>query len=154
MYELKIGFPLDFERRYNEYKAGILSVQKSVEVEPQQQEKKDNDSNKDVVKVQTKAGLLIFNKDTGYAKFGNLVAKENLNPQGKEANALLKLMTGRNYQATYKDLLGENPSKTNKRNFGFVIRNLKEILGILPKEKAKNKDCIKNIKGYGYKLVI
>ena len=147
--DLKIQFSQDFERRYNEYKTGILSIRKPVEIEPQQQEKKDGDNDKDVIK--TKAGLLIFNKDTGYAKLEKFEA--NLNPQSQEAKVLLKLMTDRNHQATYEDLLGENPSKTNKRNLVFVIRNLKEILGILPKKKAKNKDCIKNIKGYGYKLI-
>ena len=57
------------------------------------------------------------------------------------------------YLATYTDILGEKPSKDAKRKLGFIIRNTKEILGILPKGQAKNQDCIENIKGYGYKLI-
>ena len=150
---LTIQFPQDFEERYEEYKARILGVQKLVERETQYQSKNDGDNDKDVVKVQTKAGLLTFNKNTGYAKLGNFEAKENLNPQGQAAKALLKLMTGKNYQATYKDFLGDNVSKVSKRSLGFVIRNLKKTLGVLPKKKAKNKNCIKNIKSCGYKLI-
>ena len=49
--------------------------------------------------------------------------------------------------------LGDNVSKDSKRSLGFVIRNLKKTLGVLPKKKAKNKNCIKNIKSCGYKLI-
>jgi hypothetical protein len=34
-----------------------------------------------------------------------------------------------------------------QRNLTFVIRNIKEVLGILPVKKAKNKDIIKNTNG-------
>ena len=126
--------------------------------------KLEDDSNKreseekidhDIIEVQTKAGLLIFNKNTGFAKLKDFEVKENLNPQGQEAEALLKLMTGKDHQATYKDFLGENAlkGKGSRRNLAFVIRNIKKILGILPAKKAKNKDCVKNIRGVGYKLI-
>ena len=55
---------------------------------------------------------------------------------------------------TYEGFLGENNSKSNRRNLSFTIRNLKNVLGILPKEKAKNKDCIENIRGFGYRVKI
>jgi len=74
------------------------------------------------------------------------------NPKSQEFAVLLKLATTKNHQVTYTDILGDSVSKTNKRNLTFVIRNIKEALGILPAKKAKNKDIIKNIKGVGYKL--
>jgi hypothetical protein len=112
---------------------------------------KKADSN--IIKVKTKSGLLIFNKNTGYVKLNNFEAKENINPKSQEAKTLLKLMTSMDHQTTYQDLLDKDISKTKKRNLSFIIRNLKQTLGILPKKKAKNKDCIKNIKLYGYKLI-
>ena len=75
-----------------------------------------------------------------------------LNPRSQELATILKLATNKNHQITYADILGESVSKTTKRNLTFVVRNLKEALGILPAKKAKNKDIIKNIKGVGYKL--
>jgi flagellar biosynthesis regulator FlaF len=75
------------------------------------------------------------------------------NPKSQEFETLLKLATAKNHQVTYTDILGESVSKTTKRNLTFVIRNIKEVLGILPAKKAKNKDIIKNIKGLGYKLI-
>lgn len=95
-------------------------------------------------------GLLALNKITGSVRL-NAVSSQ-LNPESQEYRFLLKLMTAKNSQATYKDLLGEH-SKTTRRNLTFVVRNLKTGLGVLPKEKAQNKDVIKNIKSYGYKLI-
>lgn len=74
------------------------------------------------------------------------------NPKSQEFAVLLKLAIAKGNQITYDDILGDSISKTTKRNLTFVIRNIKEALGILPAKKAKNKDIIKNIKGVGYKL--
>lgn len=102
-------------------------------------------------RVQLKDGILTLNERTGTVGFNKV--KSNLNPQGQEFKYLLTLMSNKDFLATYFDLLGENQSKTNKRNLGFIIKNIKTCLGILPKNQARNKDFIKNIKGYGYKLI-
>lgn len=130
-----VQFPYDFEKRYNEYKTRSLN----------------EEANPDILSIQLKSGSLAINKSTGFVRLNNF--EGSINPQSQEFKVLFKLMSNRNYQATYKDLLGENVSKVNKRNLSFVIRNIKENLGILPAKKARNKDIIKNIKSYGYKLI-
>jgi hypothetical protein len=104
----------------------------------------------DTLSVQLKDGQLTLNTKSGSVKLNNVEA--SLNPTGHEFRILYKLMANPNYLATYNDLLDNNPSKVNKRNLAFAIRNLKKILGILPAEQSQNKDCIKNMKGHGYKL--
>lgn len=91
---------------------------------------------------------LEVNKNIGTVKLNKVSTK--LNPEGHEFKALIKLMTSKDYKATYNELLGDNPTKVNKRNLTFTIRNLKEALGILPEKNAKNKNIIKNIKNHGY----
>lgn len=115
---------------------------------PEKQTKK----NKDTVGVKTKSGLLTFNKRNGFVSLGKV--KSDINPQSRESKTLLKLMTGKEYLATYEDLLGDKASITTKRELSFVVRNIKKVLGILPAKKHKNNDCIKNIKNYGYKLIV
>ena len=105
----------------------------------------------DSIKAELRGGLLILNKDTGSVTFNGF--ESSLNPIGQEIKVLSKLMNNKNFQATYKELLDDNISKVTKRNLTFVIRNLKECLGILPADKARNEDCIKNIKNFGYKLI-
>lgn len=106
----------------------------------------------DTLRVKLENFLLTLNKNTGSICLNNF--KGSLNPASQEFEILLKLMTGKDYQATYQNLLGESVSKLNKRNLSFTIRNLKKALGILPAKKAKNKNCIKNIKLYGYRLTV
>ena len=103
------------------------------------------------IKIKTKFGFLFINNKNGVVKLNNI--ESELNPTSEEFKVLLKISTLENHIATYEDLLGKNSSKTMKRNLTFVIRNIKKTLGILPKKKAKNKDCIKNIKGHGYRLI-
>ena len=95
-------------------------------------------------------GILTLNKLTGSARLNSI--NTQLNPENQEYKLLLKLMSSKNHQITYKDVLGEH-SKSDRRNLTFVVRNLKTGLGILPKEKAQNKDVIQNIKSHGYKLI-
>jgi len=140
---LTIQFPKNFKQRYNKYKTKFLSVQKTTE-------KKETEP--DILSIQLKSGLLTLNKDTGLVRLNDF--ETSINPSSQEFKVLLKLMSNKNYQATYKDLLGENVSKVNKRILSFVIRNIKKNLGILPTKKAKNKDIIKNIKNYGYRLIV
>lgn len=102
------------------------------------------------VTVNLGKNILVINKNTG--DVGLNKAKGQLNPRGDEFRILLKLATSKDYVATYENLLGDNPAKSDRRNLSFTIRNIKEALLILPRTKAKNKDIIKNMRGHGYKL--
>lgn len=104
----------------------------------------------DVITLAIGTNTLSIDKVTAAIRLNTVEAI--LNPKSQEFAALLKLATAKNHQITYADILGESVSKTTKRNLTFVIRNIKEALGILPAKKARNKDIIKNIKGVGYKL--
>jgi hypothetical protein len=104
----------------------------------------------DLISITIGTNTLSIDKVTAAIRLNTVEAI--LNPKSQEFAALLKLATAKNHQIAYSDILGESVSKTTKRNLTFVIRNLKEALGILPAKKAKNKDIIKNIKGVGYKL--
>lgn len=110
----------------------------------------NNKIDTDIITVEIGTNTLSIDTVTATIRLNTVQAI--LNPKSQEFAALLKLATAKNHQITYADILGESVSKTTKRNLTFVIRNLKEALGILPAKKAKNKDIIKNIKGVGYKL--
>jgi DNA-binding response OmpR family regulator len=107
-------------------------------------------SRADLITLNLGNNMLSINKQTGMVQLNDV--ESVLNPKSQELEVILKLATGKNHQIAYSDILGESISKTTKRNLTFVVRNLKEALGILPVKKAKNKDIIKNIKGVGYKL--
>lgn len=117
----------------------------------QTEKEKDHQSTNEVLSILLKKRRLLINRRSGAVSLGRI--KSKINPESQEFKILLKLATSKNYIATYKDLLGNNPTKSNKRNLSFTIRNIKENLCILPKEKAQNKDIIKNIKNYGYCLI-
>ena len=104
----------------------------------------------DIITVEIGTNILSIDKVTATVRLNTV--QTIFNPKSQEFAALLKLATAKNHQVAYADILGESVSKTTKRNLTFVIRNIKEALGILPTKKAKNKDIIKNIKGVGYKL--
>lgn len=104
----------------------------------------------DLVSIAIGTNTLSIDKVTATARLNTVQAI--FNPKSQEFAVLLKLAMAKNNQVTYADILGASVSKTTKRNLTFVIRNIKEALGILPAKKAKNKDIIKNIKGVGYKL--
>jgi hypothetical protein len=104
----------------------------------------------DLITVQIGDHTLSIDKATAAVRLNSVEAI--FNPKSQEFETLLKLAIAKNHQVTYADILGSSVSKTTKRNLTFVIRNIKEAVGILPAKKAKNKDIIKNIKGVGYKL--
>jgi hypothetical protein len=110
----------------------------------------NNKTNDDVVTIEIGSNTLSIDKVTATVRLNTVQAI--FNPKSQEFAALLKLATAKGNQISYADILGDSISKTTKRNLTFVIRNIKEALGILPAKKAKNKDIIKNIKGVGYKL--
>jgi len=105
------------------------------------------------LQVKTKVGLLIFNPKSGSVKLGKYQPEDNLNPKSQEAKLLKSMMTDEDYLATYEQLLNNNVSKSKTRELTFVARNLKKSLGILPRESAKNQDCIKNVRQTGYRLI-
>jgi hypothetical protein len=104
----------------------------------------------DLVSITIGTNTLSIDKVTATVRLNTVQAI--FNPKSQEFAVLLKLAMAKNNQVTYADILGNSVSKTTKRSLTFVIRNIKEALGILPAKKAKNKDIIKNIKGVGYKL--
>ncbi len=144
---LTIQFPNDFDERYKTFKEKVLGnatpEQPKIEAPPSPKNK--------VLSVKLKHGNLTLNESAGFVQLNEV--KENINPQGQEFAFLRTLMISDGHLATYSDLLGEKPSKDAKRKLTFIIRNTKVILGILPKGKASNQDCIENIKGHGYKLI-
>lgn len=144
---LRIQFTEDFEKKYLLYRTRILgSVKKTINKTGEQ------NTPKSVLSIRLRNGTLSIRKDTGWVKLNDV--EKDLNPEGQDFKVLFKLVTNKNHIATYKDLIGNTPTKTNKRLLSFVLRNLKEALGILPKKTAKNQEIIANIKGRGYKLLI
>lgn len=121
------------------------------ELPQKKNEENKNSDEKDILTIKLKNGRLIINKDTGLVKLNN--TENEFIPDSKEYNTILKLATGKNYKATYEDLLKGNASKVNKRGLSFVIRDIKRGLSILPAKKAKNKDIIRNLRGIGYRLI-
>lgn len=112
----------------------------------------DTKEDTDKITVQTKHGELELNKATGDFQLNEVIG--TLNPTSQEYGILLKLMTSKNYQAPYSFLITGPTTKTSKRTLSFVIRNLKESLGILPIKDSKNKDIIKNVPNIGYRLSV
>lgn len=141
---LDIRFPADFEERYRAYKALFPINDASSLTET-------TTDTHDEVSVNTRHGLLKLNKSTGHFTFNDV--SNNLNPTSQEFKVLLMLMTSKNHQATYSALV-RNVSKDSKRSLSFVVRNLKEALGILPADHAMNEDIIGNVKNLAYKLLL
>ncbi len=104
--------------------------------------------NKVMLKVQ--GGDLTVNQLTGFAQLNEV--KHNFNPKSQEFLFLVRLVTTSGNLVRYEQIL-EKVTKSSKRTFSFVVRNLKEGLGILPEEKAKNKDIIQSVKNVGYRLL-
>ncbi len=111
----------------------------------------ENKDDIDVITIEIGTNILSIDKVTAAVRLNTVEAI--FNPKSQEFETLLKLATAKNHQVAYTDIIGDSVSKTTKRNLTFVMRNLKQALGILPAKKAKNKDIIKNIKGLGYKLI-
>jgi DNA-binding response OmpR family regulator len=146
---LYIQFPDDFENRYTKFKEKILGSSTAIETQTKPAPLPTEKSK--VLNVQLRQGNLTLNESAGSVQLNEV--KASINPQSQEFAFLRTLMSSDGYLATYIDLLGEKPSKIAKRKLVFIIRNTKEILGILPKGQAQNQDCIENIKGHGYKLI-
>lgn len=103
------------------------------------------------VQVGVIGGTLTLNETTGFVRLNKM--QIGLNPSSKEFRIISKLAKSEHHQASYSELIDGNNTKDSRRKLGFAIRDLKEMLGILPKERSKNRDIIKNIKNYGYQLI-
>lgn len=102
-------------------------------------------------------GGLSFNKITG--DFNLNEVKGNLPINSQEYRFLKTLLESKEYQCDYRTLtnavLPERPySKAVKNDLYTVVRNVKEKLGILPKDKSKNPDIFKNVKGQAYRVMV
>jgi len=107
----------------------------------------------DFINIRVKNGELSLNKATGLVHYCETV--KQFNPISQEFKIILKLVTNKNNQATYADLLNPlSDTGSNRRTLATNIKNIKEGLGILPKRKVRNKDLIENIKKYGYRLIV
>ncbi len=118
---------------------------------PNRKTENEPEHDEDIVVVALKEGELKINRLTGIVHINEIPTQ--FNPTSKQFEVILKLADSKNYQATYEDLLGANPTKDSIRNLTFDIRNIKEALEILPAHKAKHQDFIQNIKNHGYKLI-
>jgi len=99
----------------------------------------------------------VLDKRTGNFTFGR--TKGQFNPKTQECKVLLALMESVDNFADYEKLIiamgrqyQKSSLKSQTRELGLIIRNIKRTLGILPKGKNSNKDIFKNIKGVGYGL--
>lgn len=104
-----------------------------------------------------KVGNLILNLETG--EFNYMGVKGHFSPTTQEYKILSQLFINKDNTSNYSSLIKkinlsyEEVTKINKFYVHTVIRNIKERLKILPKTKKSKPDCIKNIKGFGYKLL-
>jgi len=100
---------------------------------------------------------LCLNLRTGDFSFYN--TKGNFSPAGQEFKVLKTLYEDKDHQAKYLALIQsyrpliEEATKGQKDDLYLIIRNIKEVLNILPATETSNQDVFKNIKSYGYRLI-
>lgn len=116
---------------------------------------KDSDENPyektPVLKVELKAGTLSLNELTGDVSLNE--RKATFTPKGRQYKFLHTLMTSKDYQANYADLITGENTKDKRRDMGFVLKEMKEALGILPQSKKENEEIFQNIRGFAYRLI-
>lgn len=145
-------FSIEFDKDYKKALIALMDLEIENDDNPYLYKNKKKKVNENEIKVSVRGGLLYVNERTGSIKLNKV--EKILNIKSREFKIILVLIKSKNYQATYKELLGGvEESKSRIRALGFSMRNIKEALGILPQKTSKNKDIIKNIKGYGYKLL-
>lgn len=143
-------FGVEFEKNYKGAWVALMNLDKDSDVNPYNNNGEANNG-KQTIETAVQGGILAINERTGYVRLNKV--EKTLNPKGKEFKVILTLVKNADHQATYSELMGGDDGKLKRRPLGFVIRNLKETLLILPKKKSKNGDIIKNMKDYGYKLI-
>jgi len=134
---------LDFVENKENYIPKTMQKSKRLNLEKLDNQKKQNNFK--------------FNKDTGDFVFNE--TKGNLTINSQEYKVLKNLLFAENNQVDYFTLIkniwtNREDSKTNRNDLSLVIKRIKTILKILPKKNAKNPDIFKNIKGFGYRIIV
>lgn len=96
-----------------------------------------------------------FDPNTGEFRYNKI--EDILSPKSREFKFLKILYLASNHQATYEELCNkeEKATSNDKNILTETVKILKRKLGILSKTaKHKNKNIIKNLSKYGYKLEI
>lgn len=144
-------FGVEFEKEYKGAWVAIMNLDIESEENPYNDRGVVKQKTGAMIETPVYGGTLALNTSTGYVRL-NAVAN-NLNPKGKEFKVVHILMTSDNHIATYAEIVGREPKKIERRTIGFLVRNIKEKLGILPKKKAQNKDIFRIKRGHGYQLI-
>ena len=77
----------------------------------------------------------------------------------QEYKVIKKLIKSESFQSDYEELVksvwsNRNNSKASRNDLSLVIKKIKTKLNILPKKKSNNDDIFKNIKNFGYRIVV
>ena len=143
-------FTLDFDEDYRSAWITLMSLERGSDANPY--EKIEERKDPQLIELLVVGGKLAINTDTGFVRLDKV--ERTLNPASKEFKFLMALVVAKNHRASYDELIGREGTKVNRRTFGYTVNGLKTALGILPKKRAKNKDIIRNIKKYGYGLLV
>jgi hypothetical protein len=100
---------------------------------------------------------LSFDFDTG--DFILNKTRGNLVLNGQEYNFIKLVLQSPNYQSDYTTLISniwknrEN-TKSSRNDLAQLVKKVKKAFEILPLKSAQNPDIFKNVKGYGYRLMV
>ena len=77
----------------------------------------------------------------------------------QEYKVIKKLIQSDSYQSDYENLVksvwvNRNNSKASRNDLSLIIKKIKIKLCILPKKKSNNNDIFKNIKNFGYRIIV
>lgn len=102
-------------------------------------------------------GKLKINTKTGNFTYYN--KKGIFPPKDNPYKLLMILINSNDYQMSYDEIFEKlysylSKDKSNRDKLYDLIRKINNILGVLPKNKKSNPEFIKNIKRFGYKLII
>lgn len=83
----------------------------------------------------------------------------NLTLNSQEYNFLATILNAQNYQSDYKSLIlsiwnNRENSKSSRSDLAQLVKKVKKALKILPTKAAENPDIFKNVKSYGYRLMV
>lgn len=107
--------------------------------------------------IKFKTGKLVLNKNTGDFEFNKVVG--NLNPACPEYRFLIMIIENPEHQVTPEEFYGDTfiknvNEKSKMRAITFVVRDLKQKLGILStkKRRKENVDIFTSMRRHGYRL--
>lgn len=161
LYILHIQFPVNFEERYNEYKSELLGSSKPAprEIENVSKSSEETPAKQGKNEHEIVLGKLKFNKISGDFVLGRV--NGNFPPDTQEFKVVLKVLTSSYFQAKDSELLKEmypdyqgEFGKYKKMQLQGLLKKIKRIMGILPRNKRKNDDIFHRLKSWkGYKIV-